>query len=82
MSKIYLRIRPNYHRLRHRIEAQICLSFVAYSKYKKSTRLLLKEKFELSIEKVTDNTHNTYQMEITFPKSRYNKNVLLKTDVN
>jgi len=31
MSKTDLRIRPIYHRLRRRIEAHICISFVAYS---------------------------------------------------
>ncbi len=34
MSKNDLRIRPIYHRLRYRIEAHICISFVAYSIYK------------------------------------------------
>lgn len=82
MSKTDLRIRPIYHRLRHRIEAHICLSFVAYTIYKELERVLIKEKFELSVEKATEITHNIYQMQITLPESRNNKNVLLKTDIN
>jgi transposase len=34
ISKTDLRIRPIFHRLRHRIEAHIVISFVAYKVYK------------------------------------------------
>lgn len=51
MSKTDLRIRPIYHRLRHRIEAHICISFTAYCIYKELERLLLKEKSSLSLKK-------------------------------
>lgn len=40
MSKTDLRIRPIYHRIRRRIEAHICLSFVAYTIYKELERVL------------------------------------------
>ena len=40
MSKTNLRIRPIYHRLRHRIEAHICISFTAYCIYKEMERIL------------------------------------------
>jgi len=52
MSKTDLKISPIYHRLRNRIEAQICLSFVAYGIYKELERLLSLAKFELSDEKL------------------------------
>ena len=55
---------------------------MAYSIYKELKRVLTIEKFELSVEKATEITHNIYQMEITLPESRNNKNVLLKTDIN
>lgn len=80
MSKTDLKIRPIYHRLKHRIEAHICLSFVAYSIYKELERVLTKEKFELSVETAKEITHNIYQIQITLPESRNRKNVLLKTD--
>src|SRR6185312_17170556 len=63
MSKTDLRIRPIYHRLRKRIEAHICLSFVAYSIYKELERVLKKEHYPLSVEKAAEITHNMYQIE-------------------
>jgi len=80
MSKTDLRIRPIYHRIRKRIEAHICLSFVAYSIYKELERVLKEEKYRLSVEKASEITHNMYQMEITLPESRHSKNILLKMD--
>lgn len=69
MSKTDLRIRPIYHRLRKRIEAHICLSFVAYTIYKELERVLKMEKYPLSVEKAAELTHNMYQMEIILPES-------------
>ena len=80
MSKTDLRIRPIYHRLRKRIQAHICLSFVAYSIYKELERVLKEEKYRLSVEKASEITHNMYQMEITLPESRHSKKILLKMD--
>ncbi|MBX9782733.1 MAG: transposase [Chitinophagaceae bacterium] len=34
ISKTDLRIRPIYHRLKHRIEAPVCIAFCAYKIYK------------------------------------------------
>lgn len=82
MSKTDLRIRPMYHRLRKRIEAHICLSFVAYSVYKELERVLKLEKYPLSVEKAAELTHNMYQMEITLPESLHVTKVLLKMDEN
>jgi transposase len=82
MSKTDLRIRPIYHRLRNRIEAHICLSFVAYSIYKELERVLSLEKFELSVEKAAEITHNMYQLEITLPESLLTENIILKMDEN
>lgn len=80
MSKTDLRIRPIYHRLRKRIEAHICLSFVAYSIYKELERVLKIEKYPLSVEKAAELTHNMYQMEITLPESLHSKKIILKMD--
>jgi transposase len=82
MSKTDLRIRPIYHRLRKRIEAHICLSFVAYSVYKELERALKLENYPLSVEKAAELTHNMYQMEITLPESLHTKNITLKMDEN
>jgi transposase len=80
MSKTDLRIRPIYHRLRNRIEAHICLSFVAYTIYKELERVLKKEQYPLSVEKAAEITHNMYQVEILLPESQQTKNILLKMD--
>lgn len=60
MSKTDLRIRPVYHRLKHRIEAHICISFTAYCIYKELERLLYKEKSTLSLKKAAEITHSMY----------------------
>ena len=80
MSKTDLKIRPIYHRVRKRIEAHICISFVAYSIYKELERVLKEEKYRLSVEKASELTHNMYQMEISLPESRHTKNIILKMD--
>lgn len=80
MSKTDLRIRPIYHRLRHRIEAHICISFTAYSIYKELERILYNEKSMLSVKKAAELTHNIYQITYTLPESKHTKTKLLKMD--
>lgn len=80
MSKTDLRIRPIYHRLRHRIEAHICISFTAYSIYKELERVLYEEKSTLSLKKAAELTHNMYQISYTLPDSKHTKSKLLKMD--
>jgi transposase len=80
MSKTDLRIRPVYHRLKHRIEAHICISFTAYCIYKELERLLYKEKSTISLKKAAEITHNMYQIKFTLPESKHTKSMLLKMD--
>lgn len=80
MSKTDLRIRPIYHRLRHRIEAHICISFTAYSIYKELERALYEEKSMLSLKKAAELTHTMYQITYTLPDSKHTKSKLLKMD--
>ena len=80
MSKTDLRIRPIYHRLKHRIEAHICISFTAYSIYKELERLLYKEKSTLSLKRASELTHNMYQITYVLPESKHTKTRLLKMD--
>lgn len=80
MSKTDLRIRPIYHRLRHRIEAHICISFTAYCIYKELERVLYQEKSSLSIKKAAELTHNMYQITYTLPESKKTKSRLLQMD--
>lgn len=80
MSKTDLRIRPIYHRLKHRIEAHICISFTAYTIYKELERVLKESKSELSLKKASEITHNIYQISYYLPDSGYKKTKLLKMD--
>jgi transposase len=80
MSKTDLRIRPIYHRLKHRIEAHICVSFTAYTIYKELERILKKEKSTLSVKKAAELTHNMYEISYILPDSRQMKSSLLKMD--
>jgi len=80
MSKTDLRIRPIYHRLKHRIEAHICISFTAYCIYKELERILYKEKSPLSLNHAAELTHNMYQITYTLPESKHTKSRLLKMD--
>ena len=80
MSKTDLRIRPIYHRLKHRIEAHICISFTAYSIYKELERILYKEKSSLSLKRAAELTHNMYQITYTLPESKHIKTKPLKMD--
>jgi transposase len=80
ISKTDLRIRPVYHRLKHRIEAHICISFTAYCIYKELERLLYKEKSAISIKKAAELTHNMYELTYTLPESKHTKSKLLKMD--
>ena len=80
ISKTDLRIRPIFHRLRHRIEAHICIAFCAYMIYKELDRVLLQEKSSLSVKKAADVTQNMYQITYELPDSKLVKSTLLKMD--
>jgi len=80
MSKTDLRIRPIYHRLRHRIEAHICIAFTAYCIYKELERVLKLEESTLSLKKAAEVTHNMYQITYTLPDSKHIKSRLLQMD--
>ena len=80
MSKTDLRIRPIYHRLRHRIEAHICIAFTAYCIYKELERVLKLEESTLSLKMAAEVTHNMYQITYTLPDSKHTKSRLLQMD--
>ena len=78
MSKTDLAIRPVFHRLRQRIEAHICIAFIAYVIYKELERVLKLENAPLSLKKASEITHNMYQITYTLPESKQTKVQLLK----
>jgi len=77
ISKTDLRIRPVYHRLKSRIEAHICICFVAYSVYKELERLLKLNKIDLSPEKAINQIKEIRQLRYVLPKSQRMKTKIL-----
>lgn len=81
IAKTDLKIRPVFHYKRRRIEAHICLNFVAYKVYKELERLLKRMKSELSPEKVIEIVQSIYQIEAIAPnKISYKKLLLLNEE--
>jgi len=62
VSKTDLKIRPIYHRLQHRIETHICISFAAYKIYKELDRQLKEKQSTLSPEKAIEIARSIYQI--------------------
>jgi transposase len=78
ISKTDLRIRPIYHRLKHRIEAHICIAFCAYKTYKELERQLKEKGSSLSPEKAIDIAKTIYKITITTPYSKNKEARLFK----
>ena len=82
ISKTDLRIRPVYHRIKRRIEAHICICFIAYAVYKELERLLNKNNIKLSPEKAIDEIKEIRQLMYVLPKTKTVKTKLLKPTIN
>ena len=82
ISKTDLRIRPIYHHLKNRIEAHICISFVAYGIYMDLERVLKISKAGFSVKKASEMTRNMYQIKYILPKSLNQMTKTLKMDEN
>lgn len=81
VAKSELKIRPVYHRLQRRIEAHICIAFVAYKVYKELERQLKEKQSDLSPEKAIEIAENIYELSIKVPDSNENiKRLLLLTE--
>jgi transposase len=76
ISKTDLRIRPIFHRLQRRIEAHICIAFVAYKIYKELERQLKIKKSHLSPEKAIAIAKTIYGIKVMHPIS---KEIITKT---
>lgn len=78
ISKTDLKVRPIFHRLRKRIEAHICISFVAYSIYKELEKILNNNNAPFSVKRAGELTHTMYEIKYTLPKSLKEKRMILK----
>lgn len=80
ISKTDLRVRPIFHQRQRRIEAHICIAFVAYTIYKELEKVLKKEKIEMSPKRAAELTHNMYELNYTPPGEVKPTKILLKMD--
>ena len=80
ISKTDLKIRPVYHYRRKRIEAHICIAFVAYAIYKEVERLLYKRNAGFSPKRAAELTHNMYEMEYLLPQAKKREKIILRMD--
>jgi transposase len=69
ISKSDLQIRPVFHYVKRRIEANICIAFTACKVYKELERQLHEKKAALSPEKAINILKTIYSMTITTPYS-------------
>lgn len=81
ITKTDLKIRPIFHFKQRRIEAHICLTFVAYKIYKELERQLKEKKSNLSPEKVIEIIQSIYQIEAKSPDGRvYTKQLIINEE--
>ena len=80
ISKTDLRIRPIYHYKRERIEAHLCIAFVAYSIWKELERLLMEKKIEMSPKRAGELTHTMYEFHYVLPNSKKSEKQVLEMD--
>lgn len=80
ISKNDLKIRPIYHRLRERIEAHICISFVSYVLYKDLERVLSKHT-NISMQKAIKQINRMQEIVIKLPGNRSHKIKLKNNEI-
>ena len=80
ISKTDLRIRPMYHYKRRRIEAHICIAFVAYSIWKELERLLDSANISMTPKRAAELSRNMYALEYLAPGNKSIKKKILKMD--
>ena len=80
ISKTDLKIRPVHHYRRRRIEAHICITFVAYTIYKELERLLYQGNTGISPRRAIELTHTMYALEYQMPNTNQTDKIILKMD--
>lgn len=69
ITKGTLEIRPMFHFTQRRIEAHVCICFVAYKVYKELKRILKTNNIKLSVDKVLDIAKTITTLKIKLPLS-------------
>ena len=80
ISKSKIEIRPMFHFTRRRIEAHVCICFVALKVYKELERLLKLSSINMSVDKVLDLARTIVTIQMTLPQSgqTVNRTMLMK----
>ena len=76
ISKSKIEIRPMFHFTRKRIEAHVCICFVALKVYKELERLLKLAFIKISVDKVLELAKTIVTIHMTLPQ---NKQTISKT---
>ena len=63
-------MRPMFHFTERRIEAHVCICFIAYKVYKELERLVSVNKIGLSVDKVLDATKTITTIRVRLPENR------------
>ena len=79
ITKGNLEMRPIFHFTERRIEAHICICFIAYKVYKELERILKKMKFPLSVDKVLEiaKTIPTVTMKLPYHQQKQTRTLFL-----
>jgi transposase len=82
ITKGTLELRQMFHFTKKRIEAHVCICFVAYKVYKELKRILKISKIGLSVDKVLDIAKTVTTIKIRLPQinKTVSRTMLIKTD--
>lgn len=81
ISKTDLKVRPIYHRLKHRIQAHLIIAFCSYKVYKELERQLYEKKSDISVTNAIAIMQSIYTIKTTLPVSRKQTSIIYaKTD--
>ena len=69
ISKGTLEMRPMFHFTERRIEAHVCICFIAYKIYKELERLIVINKIGMSVDKVLDAAKTITTIRIKLPEN-------------
>lgn len=69
ISKGTLEMRPMFHFTERRIEAHICICFVAYKLFKELERIVREKKIELSVNKVLETAKTITTIRVKLPQN-------------
>ena len=72
ISKGNLEMRPIFHFTEKRIEAHICICFVAYKVYKELKRIIQETKLNMSVDKVLDIAKTLITLQVKIPDTNVN----------